>query len=451
MMAIEGSIIYNEVNAINRDGAKPVIFTWLCTVHANGKDVKPLYTVEMELDRNYIDQYCDKRDIVLAFNAGDFNYDIIPYKTNLEMTVRKVLLDESSVPSINQNAAVQTNRYRATLYDNHSPSLEGNDPTAVSREAAERGGIVDVRFQLLDLVVEQLRMQTIGGIYRNITGVDLVKFLLTKYSQTTVTDKAVTVKGVTVIGKPSKLAKEHLAIPHSTKVVDAPDIVNKNCGGIYSAGFKAYLQNQMWYLFPPYDLKGFKDSNNTLTLINIPANRLPSTERTYRETATQLFVLLTGQVKHKDQSEQAQLNEGNGVRFLDANEVLDGFATVENNKLTVNAANNVNEFVMEQRANGINNVQQGITKITANPLLEHSRLAQRSGAYIQGVWENSNDNLIYPGMPVKYMYLQNNTAVTLYGVVVAIQTHSVAGNVNVNRRRFVSNTAITIFVERIKK
>ena len=447
-MAIESTLLYREVAMITGEGAKPVMWQWVCTIHVNGKDIKPLFTNEVEIERNYIEQYCDKIDVELAIPLDAYHYDIVPHRSKLEVTLQRVPMLETVEAVANQSAPTYSHRYRATLYDSGSALLEGNDPTIATRQTAGISNYKQVRIQLIDSVIEQLRMQTLGGIYRQVSGMELVRHILTLYSRTASLDKADAVRGVTVAPHANTTPKTHIVIPHLTRIVDAPERIHQACGGIYSGGFKTYLQAQQWYMYAPYDVSAFKDSPMTLTVINIPANRLTSSERTYRVTPTQVIVIVTGQVKHRDNSESAQLNHGNGVRFIDANQVMQGWATIDGNRMTVNKSKNVNEFVGTPRPNKINNVLESPARITANPLLENSRIAQRSGSYLQAVWENSNDAILYPGMPVKYMYIQNEQVETIYGILVGTQTHISATNVNVANRRFVSNTTLSLFIDR---
>lgn len=450
-MSVEQSLLFDEAAKIAAEGPKPIAFTYEVTIHVDKKNIDALFVVERELVANFIENYCDNLNIEVAVPMGVLEYDLIPNKTLLEITVRKIALTEGIMAAKDNNGVIQTQRYKATLYDNKSGLVEGNNPLTATKEISERGMFENVRFQLLPVIIHQIRKTTVGNNYHDISGIELLVFLLTKHSQVTARDSDTSVKGVTVLGRPSKIKKEQIIIPHLTKLVDVGDYIHNNCGGLYSAGFKAYLQKQQWFVFAPYDLKAYDSSPKTLTIINIPANRLASTERTYRETPTQVILLVTGQVKHFDFSEQEQLNQGNGVRFVNADAVPAGFVTVENNKMFVNKARNVQEYLAENRAEGINNVVESPEAITSNPLVEMGRLARRTGSFIQAVWENANDNVIYPGMPVRYLYLQNNRAEELYGTLVGVQAHETATNVNVSNRRFISNTALTIFVQRAVK
>ena len=96
-------------------------------------------------------------------------------------------------------------------------------------------------------------------------------------------------------------------------------------------------------------------------------------------------------------------------------------------------------------------ITESSERITANVFTEYVKLAEKSGAFIQVVWENSNPLLIYPGMPVNYMYLENNIARELYGIVIGTQSFITATNKGVANRRFATKTTLTLFVQRTVK
>lgn len=211
---------------------------------------------------------------------------------------------------------------------------------------------------------------------------------------------------------------------------------------------KTYLWGQHWYVFAPYDVKAYGQTKRTLTILNVQANRMSGMERTYRETPTQLFIAATGDTVHKDESEQEQLNFGNGVRFVDAGKVTEGFLSVDGNKATIDKSLNVNEVVVSPRKDGLNQIKESDKRITSAYLLEYGNLALRSGSFLQVVWEYSNAQLLYPGMPVKYMYSQNNVAEEVYGILLGVHTFHMPTTQNMQNRRFTSKSVLTLFVQR---
>lgn len=449
MATIQDSALYNEVQAVASSGQKPVNSRWECTIHADGKDINTLYVRDLDEMCNFVENYTTEISIEIAILTGDWMYKVVPFKDKLEVTVRRFTLLEAPQPIVNDEIPPETYRYRATLFDNGSELLEGQNPAGHDKATADRGDYRHVRMQLLDPVIEQLRMKSVGGQYRNCTGLDLVRTLLGKHSkETSVADAAAVVKGVTVAANANTEVRQHIVIPHMTPLTEFPKVVNEICGGIYPAGLGYYLMRQQWFLYSPYDVTSFTKSPKTLTIVIIPAGRMPQPERSYRETPTQVIVLGTGEVKHKDNSEQLQLNRGNGVSFIDAKKVTEGFGKVENNKLIVDAASNVNRFVAEKRATGLNFVPESEKRITANYLTEYGKLARRNGGELVITWENSNPRLLYPGMPVRILYLENNKAQETYGCLIGMHTHTGATNRNPSDRRFTSNTALAVFVDR---
>ncbi len=227
-------------------------------------------------------------------------------------------------------------------------------------------------------------------------------------------------------------------------------LLQHKIGGIYPTGLGMYLFKQHWYVYPLFDLKRFDQTTKTLTLINVPTNQMPGIERTFRKTANQIIALVTGEVKHKDLTEAMLLNQGNGVRFLDSRRVIDNFAdtTAGENKAVVMRAENNSEFVTDERTSGLNNVQTAGSRITANKFAEMSKLARRTGSELQCLWENSDMGAIYPGMPVKYMYIRDNRIHELKGTVLGAQHYIQTHGKGMTDTRHRTDTALHLFVER---
>lgn len=447
-MAIEQSALYDEVKAIMESARKPVFGTYEVTVHANGKDIDALYVDALEWEHNYLLRYEGVFSLEATFPLGTVLYKIVPYRSNLEVTVRFIEHSEQVKPTVEPAAPNWVMRYAATLYDSASGIIEGNHPAAHDVSKADRSEVKTLRFQLLDKNVQQLRTMTVGGIFRNVKAVDLMRLLLGKYSKRAKVDDAVAVKGVTIAPGHTEEIRNHIVVPHHTKLVDVPKAIEEVCGGVYPTGFQYYLRGNQWYIFAPYDITAYDKSPKTLTVINVPANRIKEPERSYRETPTQVLLLITGQVKNRDHSESAQLNQGNGVQFADARKMFSGFLSVENNKAVADRGANTSRLVVEPREDGLDHIVEAPVRITAAYLTEYGRIAARAGMIIEGEWENSNKDVLYPGMPLKFMYMQNGTVEELTGILIGDHTFEFRTTVGANNIRFISKTKLTMFVSR---
>lgn len=451
MADLQRTTLWREVNKIISDGPKQVNHRWECFIHANGQMKKCMYVNGFSQSCRYTERFTDRMTIMATIGEGTFQHDIVPYMENLEVTIIKKPLAESTLAK-EVNGAIQTYRYRGFLMDTSSQLLESGIPKAESKETLDRIKLRSFEIQLISKSVEQLRLQYIGGIYRDATGISLVRQLLTMHSQAIAEDTRSSIQGVTIGANPSDIKKRQIIIPDGTPLISgknsALNIINRMSGGIFMHGFKYYHANNQWYVFAPFDTTQFESAAKSLTVINIPNNRLTNIERTFRETATQLIVLATSKVKSMDVSNEAQLNQGNGARFIDSKQVLKGMADVdlETNEALIKGSEAINEFVLNERKDGLNNVSVAGNKLTSAYYLEYAELTRRNGGMIQFEWQNAKPGIIYPGMPAKYMYLVNDIPFEIHGSVVAVDYIDNPTTKTAIDQKFATSAAVTLFV-----
>jgi hypothetical protein len=282
--------------------------------------------------------------------------------------------------------------------------VEGNGQRPTTREQGDISDMMTVKFQLIDQALEQIRMMSVGGLFRDTPPGELLRYLLTELSKDVKVDESNRVQGVQMVEAHNPEPQKHLVLPHGLPFVELPDFIAKRCAAFYRAGLGVYLQNHVWYVYPLYDSSRFDNEVKTLTLINIPSLAMPATERTFRLTPNQVFALVTGEVRYRDPSEQRQLNQGNGVRFTDARNVMNGFSESQGGRTQVLRAANNHEYVSQERKSGLNNVHVSSTAITGNVFHELSKMAARSGAILECIWNSSDPSKIFPGMPARYIY-----------------------------------------------
>lgn len=447
-VTFETSVFQREVDLVLNSGIKPVHYRWHMEIHANGMTISPTVVDSVERERNYIKNAFDILSVKCHISNGLMHNNIVSFKDKLEVTLKAVPVQEQNRRE-DKLAEREAYRFRATLYENKSSLLEAKDPTLLNQKNADRANIVPVEFQLVDPIVEQLRLMSVGGVFRNTSVTDCVRTVLGFYSKKIQNaDGTYGVKGVDVAPHFNDQVRDHCVIPHLTRLMDFPGYVNRYVSGLYSGGFNYYMQDNMWYLFPPYDVTRYPETKRTLTIINVPRGRLPQVERSYRVTPSQVIILATDDVKHVDMSEQMQLNMGNGVRYSDANVLFEKFAKIEGNKAIITRADNNSEFVYKSRKDNVNNVKESDERITSNHPYQYGKIAERAGSYIQTVWEGSDDSELYPGMPVKFMYLENSRSQEIYGNLVGVHTYHIPVTEGLVDIKYMSKSALTVFINR---
>lgn len=444
----EQSALMVDVDQIINGGANPVQFTVGASllVTAINTVVTPLKVTGIDLRRDYLNRYSDELVITTEILAGQYSNLVYPYKNAIDLTLmRTPLMEVGDTPDA--SSTVQSERFTATLLDEGSPLLEQNAPFSPTQPNLDLTGPMTVQFQLVNKALEQMRMMDVGQVFRGCTVDDAIRTVLTKASQTTTVDGQRTVQGVSMIPSANPTPREHIVIPHGVRLVDVPQHIQKHCGGVYNAGMGYFLQGNQWYVWPALDTTRFNSATATLTVINVPANKFPQVERTYRQSGTNLMVMATGSVKFRDPSNHAQLNLGNGVRFSDASKFMDGFVSVSENRALASRGSVNNEFIGTSRPNGNNNVHVSGSPVNANSLEEYSKLARAMGASITMEWENSSPDLIVPGMPAQVLCLQNEQIQTLVGVVIGAQHYTQMRGQGFSASRYITTTHLNIFLQ----
>ena len=449
-MEIQNSSIWREVQKITGDTSNPVHYSYAAQIYVNKKTITPYKVLSIDFVRDFEDNYADETIIEIALGMGTYSKDVYPFKENIEIVLSKTPLLEVS-DDVDTSKPVQTERFRATLIDTGNPIIEANAPFTPTKETLDLSNIIQVKFQLVNKAIEQLRMVDVGGIYRNMTVGDVIKAVLTKASQSISVEGVRSIKGVDAVDPISNSTKrDHVEVPHGVSLVQLAQYIHEKCGGVYSSGLGYYLQDVYWYMYPCYDCTRFNTAKNTLTILNIPKNKLPGIERTYRQNGSNLVILATGDVRFKDNSEVEMLNKGNGVRFADANKFLNGFVEVANNKALASRGANNSEFVSVQRLTKLNNVNLSTNPINANSFYESSKLSKRQGSMVDLVWENSNPSLLFPGMMVKMLYLDGDSVKTLDGVLLKEHDYAHMKQAGSQNARYITNTGISVFIKRVE-
>lgn len=447
-MQLEQSSMWPEIQSVVNSGAKPVHFSWRATIHVNrtGVDIPAQKVLSIDTRSDFEANYTDYTILRVVLTGGVYANQVYPFQDDLEITLTQYPIGETSDGS-DGGGKVAAKRYQATLRDNGNPLMQGQSQNLSTQTALDLTNVLEIEFQLMDKTVEQLSMVSVGGVWRNCTMEDFLRTTLTNYSQTAVVDAAIQIKGVDVATPSNTAKRDHIVVPHGTRLLDLPDYVQHKCGGIYSTGLGSYLRDQHWYLYPLLDYTRAAEGEDLVTILVVPPSKFSGAERTYRQDPGNLVLVASGELNFQSDSQAQQLNYGNGVRFADATKLLEGVVKTANNKTLAARGALVSEFVTLVRKSGLNNVQKSSNPITANPHVEASKLARRNGAVVSLLWEHSNAALLKPSSTIQILYMQNERVRTLRGVLLKTQTHIGTAGRGLTNSRYISNTGISCFVE----
>lgn len=448
-MDMTASLLYEEVQKIFEEkGSKRFAF-YDAEVHTPTKTIEVYRVLGIYRQRFYDGTaYTDQLTMDILLKEGEYEHDIIPFREKgLEISIIKRPLDQIGASPDKETPAKEM-RFRVGLNEQSSKIIEGNTANDSDRRTMDLKGFKNVTIGLQDLTVEQLKMVDYGFTLRDMTTIDAIRFVLGMASKQISGDSRQKIRGVDVNPGFIETPRAHIQLPLSKSAVEIPKYINDRCGGVYSTGFAYYLQDGMWYVYSPFDLHQYKSSKRSLTIANFPANRFVGIEATWRSTKDQLFVIATGETKHYDPAEKVIANKGNGIRFVDGSKIMDGFIQVDGNKFSVSSNDNTVEMVVKKQETGLQNVRLGPTPISFNIPQEKAIIASQQGATIAVTWKNAEEDQVYPGMPVKYIYEENGLPQLVTGRVISANFRTYLEGPVANSTKHVTDAVLVLFVNR---
>lgn len=126
-------------------------------------------------------------------------------------------------------------------------------------------------------------MVSVGGVWRDVTMEDFLKTTRTNYAQSAVVDAANKMQGIDIVTPDNQAKRDHIVVPHGTRLLDLPDYVQHKCGGVYSTGLGSYLRDRHWYLYPLLDYARAAKGEDLVTILVVPLKKFSGTARTYRQ------------------------------------------------------------------------------------------------------------------------------------------------------------------------
>lgn len=442
---LESNPFKHEVAMIAQRGEMSKCNYFNAVIKSPKETIRPINIMQLNRYRDYIDNFTQLFTITLVTTLDEYNRLVLYDHSALKLTLTMYDIGRNTPYSLGALSNPREFTYKAKIIDIATDQISQNNPIS-NGDGVGKNSLKTFSIQLLEPSFESVSMRTVGGVFRKTSGIGLMKTLLTLFSTNDDVDAVTSVTGVDVVDGYSMVEREQIQIKTPTPLVKAIGVIQNSCGGVYPTGFSFFLQGNKWFIFPPYDVNLFNKARKTLTVINLPKDRLPGLEKTHFNSDTKLVVLSTRDATYIDNREANTFNDGASISFVDSDRFFEGFAKVENNKIMVNAAKNVNEVTLAERADGVSIIRPSNSLITSNKNIELSKLAKSRGFYIQLTWENSDDSLLYPGMPSKILFLKDKRPASATGVLIETETMWVPAEKSFKNTKLTKMTAMTFFV-----
>lgn len=449
-MSIESSSIWTEVMDIIKKAPSRDLFEYKATVHTAKEDLGVWDMNTVEITRDYLTKLAETGMVIFRMGLGDYTRRLYPNRSNLEVTIRKLPAGKTTGgPTSSSKTSVV--RYKAIFDPNKNPQVGGTELENQSSETLNTSDFVEVHLEIVDRAMEPLRIKTTNiGAVSNVKVEDLIRSVLGGESVKVMVDGKPAVQAIDIVKPDRTELVPSIIIPHGFRMTYLPTYIQEKVGGVYSRGigtfFQSYKGKKTWFIYPTYDTERAKGKEPIAVFYSVPQEKLPQLDKSYRLDGDILKIIITAQRKYSDNAELGLMNGGSGYRMADAKAFMKKPVEMGPNGPKGSRARLNHEVSFKERSDGLDYAPVSKSGPSANPYAARSEVLARSLAQLDVVWENANPDLLYPGMPCKYVYLNKDKPVTLRGTILFV--HSLSARVEkYNAGAFRTTCRVTIACE----
>lgn len=417
-MDLESSPLWPDIKRIQQFKENQSRYKFKAILHTPKKNINTILMSNLQIDRDYVHNFCEYRYIEVMLALGDYVYDVCPYRSNLELALqREVLLPGGASSSLER---LEVDRYKVVFLD-ITPILESVEYTHYSQRELNTMNVLTFWVQLIDKRSEQLRLQTVQGAYSNVKMENLITSILYSKSKEIKVEGKPAVDGVDIVPPNNKTTYKQISFRSQFPIDAVPSYLQERSFGVYNGGigtfYQAYHRKRYWFVYPLFDKTQFKKSVRKLIIISAPRQRLLITDRTYRLDGNVLYILASGEKKLQDPSEAMFMDKGVGFRMTDASSMMKKPVVVTDKGVYAKQNRLNHEVVAKQRDDGINYAPMSDREISSNIYAQLSQVLLRTAKQMTLTWYHSNYDHIYPGMPCEYRYVEDNKIKIMEGSV----------------------------------
>lgn len=449
-MSVDSTLLLKEIDRVIKNGDNYFNTRMEIKICANKVWLKPIRFDYYQVHRDYSNgQLGDLRTVEFMMQLGDYTFDLLPYRENLIVDVTETPLMETNSER-NWNGQSYIKRYKGVinLSGDDNMVLTNKQSAMTSKDQMNQIGMKPVSLQLVEDLIYRMMMVSVGTTLRQMTNMDAVIALYTKYGQALGGSDSTRLLNKQVAPGFSTEVHHQVTFPDGMLLKDVGRYLQNDEGGIYPTGFGRYIQDQTLYIYSLFDTARYRKNVKVLNVINVPNDRFKGSEKTFLNTSKSITILATGDNKVQDSGVATKIQEGNGIRFADAAKILMGFGTIKDGRMLIDRASNITEMVAQPLADGLNNVRWAVDRLTGNPYKQYTAMAQKAGQPFEIEWTKGNADLLEPGMPVKYQVIDGDTVKTYYGVLLGVVDTRAPTDGAVITSKFGTTIKLSMFLSR---
>lgn len=380
-----------EVNAIGA-ATKARVIPPLMVLHSADYDFQPTAILTFDVESDYVRSWTD-------YIRSEITVTMAQYSLIISSASKSIL--EATI----MNGPFGDVRYRAIVEP--TKDLPNDDALKNIGESDMNQSLSTITLQLVNIAGEFISTATTSGVYGNLTVTDMIRSTLNEVINEN--DMAYPIEAIEVCEADNKEQIKNIVIPTDTPLLKIPMILQKDEVGVYSGGINLYIYHYQGKsrlrVYAPTTCKwSTTDPENRLILWDLYDNTMNYRERTYDiypPDSKQVQCIVSKQIRAPEASEAREVVRSSGFHVVSADQMMDGYHTISPKQVTTNT-NRVNSRVsVGDRSDDLHKFNTAGKVITNNRYDVMSGIRLNRGLTYRFVWNNSNPELLYPGMPIK--------------------------------------------------
>lgn len=443
---IEKSALWLDIEPILKNKQASVMYDCRGMLHTEFEDLEIIKVIAVDTVRDYTKSIGDYIHVECTIALGDYVTKVYPQRHNLEYSLKIITLDATSGKDPLTDTVIS--RYKAIFLTDQNPPVSASELQRFSQESLNKADFVTLKLQLMDRSLEPLRIKSVSGVYRHTTQKTLLHTLLAGESNKILVDGRPSIDGIDIAEPDNTKINKHVMVKDGTLITELPSYIHEKMGGLYTSGVGNYLQvyngKKLWFVYPLFDPRRFNQFVSRCIFYSVPEQRFPELDRTYQVDGSVLKIISNSTKRYKDSAETELMNKGSGFRMTDANAFMKKPAKLDNGVNASRAQLN-HEVIASARADGLNYAPVSNT-ISSNPFLEYAKVIMRDVGRIDITWQYANSNLLYPGMPCKYCYLEDGQIRELIGQVAHVHSFLSLQGQGLQAKTYMNQCVVTLLV-----
>lgn len=438
-MTNTGGLLSIETNRV-ASGTSDHKREYSAIIIAGGEEISALSVTRIDISSDFENKYRDDISITLLLPLGTIVTNIGPYQDDLSIRLRETISGEYDYQEIT---------YKAYLMENIPNDIEmAANPAYSDFERSNRIGNVNVTFSLTLPLIEYIDAIHTGTVVRQVPPFSVLKVLFSKYIESINFTLDEGVNTLTMVEPSNYEPRAQITIPHNTRLVDLPNKLQDELGGIYSAGLGFFISRRDIHFWPLYDTVRNEEVKSRLHLILPYSSHTSILDNTYTLDGSVLTVIGSGEPRIIDDTLGQTYHQGDSVRFVDGSKAFNALGDVSDSTIKANRSDRNVEVTAVESGKKITTVSGGSGHITSNFYKEMSKKAKLGGITVLVNWRYSNHFLIRPGMiTTLFMHIRDDV-VEIPGIVLSIVTKKELETAGHTTKTMLSSSTLRIFIKR---